>query len=132
MTGVGSAGRVPAGLLAPRGRVVGGGGTVGGLVGQEPGTVGALVGGLVAGLALGMDLRREVTRTGAPLARTADDLARSIDPARTGQARAALTQTGADARLIGPAGRTRIQTGGTPGVWDAGAAAWPDRSSSFR
>ncbi len=81
--------------------------------------------GLVAALALGMDLRRETARTGAPLARTADALAARIDPGRTAQARAALAETGADARLLGPAGRVRIQTGPDAGVWDAGATGTP-------
>ncbi len=84
----------------------------------------AVAAGLVAAVALGMDMRREVAGTGAPLARTADALARDLDPARTAQARAAMQATGADARLIGPAGRVRIETGRDGAVWSAGDAGW--------
>ncbi|MGD9571151.1 MAG: ATP-binding protein [Thermoleophilia bacterium] len=87
---------------------------------------------LVAAVALGMDLRREVARTGAPLARTADELARTIDPARPVAARAALAGTGADARLLGPAGRVRAQAGPGGAVWEAGDAGWAGALATMR
>jgi len=86
----------------------------------------AVVLGLVAALALGLDLRREVDRTGDPLAASADRAAAEVDPARTAQAGRVLRDTGYSARLVGPAGRVRVQTGPAGDVWsrgDAGAAA---------
>lgn len=88
--------------------------------------------GLVAAVALATDLRREVARTGAPLARAADVLARDIDPAATGRSRAALEASGRDARLIGPAGRVRIEAGPGGAVWGAGPPAWPGALATAR
>ena len=82
----------------------------------------AVVLGLVAALALGLDIRREVNRTGEPLAAAADRVAATIDPARPARAREALVATGASARLLGPAGRVRLQTGPGGAVWVAGDA----------
>jgi len=80
--------------------------------------------GLVAALALGLGLRHEVARTGDPLARAADAAAERIDPARLAPARRLLQDTGGPARLIGPGGKVRLQTGGAGSVWDAPAADW--------
>jgi signal transduction histidine kinase len=90
-------------------------------------TIGAIVGaavvlGLVALLALGLDLRREVDRSGAPLAAAADRAAAQVDPARPARAAAALRDTGYSARLIGPGGRVRVQTGPVGDVWSRGEA----------
>jgi signal transduction histidine kinase len=84
----------------------------------------ALALAIVAALALGAGLRDEVSRAGDPPARTADGLAARIDPARTAEARALLASSGADARLIGPAGRVRLQTGPDEAVWRAPGASW--------
>lgn len=81
----------------------------------------AIVLALVAALALGLDLRREAGRTGGPLAERADALAATLDPARTARARALLEEDGAGARLLGPAGRVRIEAGDADALWDAGA-----------
>ena len=86
--------------------------------------IAAVATGLVAAVALGMDMRRELAGTGAPLARTADALARDLDPARLAQARATLEASGADARLVGPAGRVRLETGPGGAVWRAGEPGW--------
>jgi signal transduction histidine kinase len=80
--------------------------------------------GLVAALALGLGLRHEVARSGDPLARSADAVAARIDPARLGASRQMLEGAGAAARLIGPAGRVRLQTGWPGSVWDAPQADW--------
>ncbi len=76
--------------------------------------------GLAAVLALGLELRHDAAAVGAPLARTADRVAAGVDPARTAEARGALASAGVPARLLGPAGRVRIETG-DPAVWSAGA-----------
>ncbi len=86
----------------------------------------AVVLGLVALLALGLDLRREVERSGEPLAAAADRAAAQVNPARPAQAGGVLRDTGYSARLIGPGGRVRVQTGPAGDVWsrgDAGTAA---------
>jgi signal transduction histidine kinase len=80
--------------------------------------------GLVGAVAVGLDLRREVERTGDPLARSAEVLAARIDPSDARSARATLEDAGAPARLVGPAGRVRLQTGSPASVWRAGPAAW--------
>ena len=80
----------------------------------------AIVLALVAALALGLDLRREVGRTADPLADRVDAVAAALDPGRTTQAQTLLEQTGASARLLGPAGRVRIETGPGGPIWDAG------------
>jgi signal transduction histidine kinase len=79
--------------------------------------------GLIAIMALGLALRQEVDRTGDPLARSADRLAARLDPGDVAEARGLLATTGADARLIGPGGRVRAQTG-PGGAWRAGDAGW--------
>ena len=84
----------------------------------------ALVLGLVAAFAVGLDMRREAARTGDPLARTADGVAARIDATRVPAARATLEGVGVPARLLGPAGRVRLQAGGPGAVWTAGEAAW--------
>ncbi len=81
--------------------------------------------GLVAAFAVGLDLRREVARAGEPLSRTADALAARIDPADARAARAALEGAGVPARLVGPAGRVKLEAGGPASAWGAGAASWP-------
>ena len=83
----------------------------------------ALALGLVAALTLGRDIRREVARTADPLAQAADRTAATIDPARPARAREALEASGASARLIGPGGRVRIETGPGGAVWEAGDPA---------
>ncbi len=85
----------------------------------------ACVLGLVAAFAVGLDMRREVARTGEPLAQTADALAARIDPANASATRAALEAAGAPARLVGPAGRVKVQAGGPASAWSAGATSWP-------
>lgn len=87
---------------------------------------------LVAAIALGTDLRREVARTGTPLARSADALAGEIDPSRTARARAALEQSGLDARLLGTAGRVRLEAGPDPAVWQAGEPGWAGELATLR
>jgi signal transduction histidine kinase len=82
----------------------------------------ALALGLVASLALGLDLRREVDRAGDPLAVAADRAAAEVDPARPAQAGRVLGETGYSARLIGPGGRVRVQTGPAGDVWSRGEA----------
>ena len=81
--------------------------------------------GLVAAISQGVGLRGEVGRTGDPLASSADALAARLDPARTARAREQLRGTGEAARLVGPAGAVRIQTG--PDLWRAGDAGWAAR-----
>ena len=80
--------------------------------------------GLVAAFAVGLDLRREVARSGDPLARTADALAARLDPADARAARALLDGAGVPARLVGPAGRVKIQTGAPVSAWSAPGADW--------
>ena len=80
--------------------------------------------GLVAALAVGIGLRDEVGRTGDPLAASADALAARLDPARTAEARELLRGTGEAARLVGPAGAVKLQTG--PDLWGAGEAGWAE------
>jgi signal transduction histidine kinase len=79
---------------------------------------------LVAAVAVGLEMRREAARTGDALAATADGLAARLDPADAPAARALLEGAGVPARLLGPAGRVKLQAGG-PLVWGAGAAPWP-------
>ena len=81
--------------------------------------------GLVAAISLGIGLRDEMGRTGDPLAASADALAARLDPARTGEARELLRSSGAPARLVGPAGAVRIQTG-PPDLWRGGDAGWAE------
>ncbi|HET6690175.1 MAG TPA: hypothetical protein VFG74_04850, partial [Miltoncostaeaceae bacterium] len=82
----------------------------------------AVVLGLVALLAFGLDLRREVDRAGGPLAAAADRAAAQVDPARPAQAGRVLRETGHSARLMGPGGRVRVQTGPAGDVWSRGDA----------
>jgi signal transduction histidine kinase len=88
--------------------------------------VAALAMSLVAAAALARELRADAARTGDPLARTADDLAARLDAANGRGARALMLQADAGARLLGPRGRLRIQTG-DPLVWSGGSASWPAR-----
>jgi signal transduction histidine kinase len=81
--------------------------------------------GLVAAFAVGLDLRREVARTGDPLARQADAVAARIDPAQPRAAQAALEGAGVPARLVGPGGRVKLEAGGPASAWSAGPASWP-------
>lgn len=71
----------------------------------------AAVLGLAAVLALALEMRDDAGKTAGPVARAADRVAADIDPARTGDARAVLAGSGFAARLIGPAGRVRIEAG---------------------
>ena len=80
----------------------------------------AVVLGLAAVIVLGLEIRADVARSAEPLAGTVDTLAARIDPARTADARAAMEAAGVPARLLGPAGRVRVETG-DPAVWSAGA-----------
>lgn len=82
----------------------------------------AVVLGLVSLLPLGLDLRREVDRAGQPLAAAADRAAAQVDPGRPAQAGRVLRDTGYSARLLGPAGRVRVQTGPAGDVWSRGDA----------
>lgn len=75
--------------------------------------------GLVVVLALSLEMRDDIARTADPLARAADAAAGRVDPARSADARAVLASSGVAARLIGPAGRVRIQTG-DGSLWSAG------------
>jgi signal transduction histidine kinase len=81
--------------------------------------------GLVAAVAVALDVRAEVARTADPLARTADALAARVDSGDVPAARRALEQAGVPARLVGPAGRVKLEAGGPASVWGAGAAPWP-------
>lgn len=81
-------------------------------------TAGALA--LTAGIVLALEIRSDTGRTGEALGRTADGLASRIDPSRPVDARAAMLGTDLPARLVGPAGRVRTQTG-DPAAWEAGA-----------
>lgn len=78
--------------------------------------------GLVAVAALALEIRDDVARTGDPLARSAAATAAGIDPARTAEARAALAEAGGAARLLGPAGRVRLEAGDAS-LWTAGDPA---------
>ena len=79
----------------------------------------ALALGIAVVLALALEARHDLGRSAEPLARTADAIAARIDPARTADARAVLEVSGVSARLVGPAGRVRIQAG-DPALWAAG------------
>jgi signal transduction histidine kinase len=78
--------------------------------------------GLVAAVALALEIRDDVARTGEPLAQAAAATAGRIDPARTAAARATLAEAGGAARLLGPAGRVRVEAG-EASLWDAGDPA---------
>ncbi len=70
----------------------------------------------MSALALGLELRADAARAAEPLGRTADALAARIDPSRIVGARAAMEASDVPARLLSPAGRVRVQTGGAA-VW---------------
>ncbi len=75
--------------------------------------------GLVAGLVLVLEARHDVAAVGDPLARTADGVARQLDAGRPAAARAVLEGAGLPARISGPSGSVRIQTG-DGAIWSAG------------
>lgn len=87
--------------------------------------------GLVVAIALALETRADVARVADPLARTADALAVRIDASATADARAALGASGTAARLVGPAGRVRIETG-EPALWSAGDPGWMGALATLR
>ncbi|MGD9695813.1 MAG: sensor histidine kinase [Thermoleophilia bacterium] len=70
--------------------------------------------------------REDIAAAGDRVARAADAAAPRIDLSRPADARAAVAAVGASARVLGPAGRVRLQAG-DEAVWSAGAPGWPER-----